>query len=234
MWLQVTSRGGDVLAEGSDVQECPARYDLFVALDEDCDGRLGGESCGHSWGVLVWEMRGMFGIRLGYQMKKSGDFPQILHMYMYIHHHPSISCVCTAMVKTEVNCPCWWIVIHPFIGIYVPIRRIPMILGRWPYRRYHVLSMTDVIIWIDVYIIYNFIYNIHRSDQQCLLCEDDPRWHFSNLLNITSLASLGSSCGKITVAASQRCPLLRQWNRMFRCCIHSWILLSSLVPPSLE
>jgi hypothetical protein len=29
-------------------------------------------------------------------------------------------------VKTEVNCPCWWIVIHPFIGIYLPIRRIPI------------------------------------------------------------------------------------------------------------
>ena len=48
---------------------------------------------------------------------------------------------------------------------------------RWPYRRYHVLSMTDVIIWIDVYIIYNFIcIYIHRSDQQCLLSEDDARW----------------------------------------------------------
>ena len=89
MWLQVTSRGGDVLAEGSDVQDPSCvfrRYDLFVALD-DVDGRLGGESCGSL--VPRPQLRssrlrnaGMFGILLGYQMKYWGFSTDPSHVHV--------------------------------------------------------------------------------------------------------------------------------------------------------
>ena len=100
------------------------------------------ETCGHVWNT--------FGIS-----------DEILRIF-----HRSFTCTCTSIHLMCVyshgqnwgELSYWWIVIHPFIGIYLPIRRIPKPQGRWPYRRYHVLSMTDVIIWIDVYIIYNFIY----------------------------------------------------------------------------
>ena len=48
-----------------------------------------------------------------------------------------------AMVETWVNCPCWWMVINPLIGICIPMTRIPVRNG-WPYHIYHDLTIEHM------------------------------------------------------------------------------------------